>query len=105
MLREIKAKTAKTFWERFMGLMGKSEIPEASDGLLIEPCNSIHCFFMRFAIDAVFLDKDNRVLKIACCKPWSIGPIVWKAKKVLELKVGIAKQLAIREGETMRQLI
>ena len=101
MLREIKAKTAKTFWERFMGLMGKSEIPEASDGLLIEPCNSIHCFFMRFAIDAVFLDRENKVLKIKTCLPWSLGPLVLGAQKVLELRAGLAGLKQLQLGDRL----
>jgi len=52
---------ADTFLKRFLGLMGRKKIP-AGQGLLILPCNSIHMMFMRFSIDAVYVDK-NFVMK------------------------------------------
>ena len=54
---------ADTFLKRFLGLMGRKKIPEGQ-GLLILPCNSIHMMFMRFSIDAVYIDE-NFVVKIA----------------------------------------
>ena len=39
------------------GLLGRDGL-EPGDGLLITKTGSIHMFFMRFAIDAVFLDKE-----------------------------------------------
>lgn len=54
---------ATTFWQRFRGLMLRRPLPPAT-ALLIAPCNSIHMCFMRFAIDAVYLDKQGRILKI-----------------------------------------
>lgn len=56
-----KVRIANTFWSRLVGLLSRSSI-DGSEGLLIVPCASIHTFFMRFAIDLVFLDKKNRVL-------------------------------------------
>ena len=77
------------------------EFPKGYDALLLEPCNSIHCFFMRFAIDAVFLDKNNQILKIATCQPWSVGPWVWRAKKVLELPAQAAQKLGLKPQQTL----
>ncbi len=37
----------------------------AGEGLLIRPCSSIHMMFMRFRIDAVFIDAENRVTRVA----------------------------------------
>lgn len=54
---------ATTFWQRFRGLMLRRPLPPAT-ALLIAPCNSIHMCFMRFAIDAVYLDKQGKILKI-----------------------------------------
>jgi uncharacterized protein len=45
---------ASSFWARFMGLMGRGGLPPGH-GLWIPNDNGIHMFFMRFAIDAVFL--------------------------------------------------
>lgn len=78
------AQIADSFISRFMGLMGKKDLPEAT-GLIIEPCNSVHCFFMRFPIDVIFVDSDDRVVHIIpAMKPGRISPIVRKAKYVIE---------------------
>ncbi len=81
---------ADNFASRFIGLMGRKEL-SSGKGLLIVPCNSIHMFFMRFPIDAVFLDKNNRVVHICeSIKPWRISKIVGTAHSVLELPAGTA---------------
>lgn len=75
---------ADTFLSRFRGLMGVSYLAE-NTGLWITPCNSVHCFFMRFPIDVIFLDKENQVVHIQKkMKPGSVSPIVRKAKSVIE---------------------
>ena len=79
---------AANSWARFMGLMGRPVL-EPGQGLLLDPCNSIHMFFMRFAIDAVFIDKRMKVKRvIRNLKPWRVSPIVFGAKRVLELPAG-----------------
>ena len=78
------AEVADTFISRFLGLMGKKYLPEDA-GLIIQPCNSVHCFFMRFPIDVIFVDSDDRVVHIMpAMKPGKISPIVRKAKYVIE---------------------
>ena len=81
----VKARVACTFAQRARGLIGTRELPPG-EGLLIERCNAIHTFFMSFAIDAVFLDRKNRVVKtVRGISPWR--PFVWggwRAVKVLE---------------------
>ena len=52
---------ANHFVRRFMGLMFRRSMAE-NHGLLLTPCDEIHTFCMRFAIDTVALDKNNRVL-------------------------------------------
>lgn len=87
---------ADHFISRLKGLMWKKDLPE-NTGLMINPCNSVHCFFMRFPIDVVFVDKDHRVVHIiANMKPGSISPIVKKAKYVIEANgKTISKQVNI----------
>lgn len=78
------AKVADTFISRFLGLMGEKALPEDA-GLIIKPCNSVHCFFMRFPIDVIFVDSNDRVVHIMpAMKPRAISPIVRKAKYVIE---------------------
>lgn len=91
--------TADSFWGRFMGLMGKSSL-EFGSGLLIRSCNSIHTFFMRFAIDAVYLDAEFKVVKVRrAMKPWRVDLPVAKASMVLELAADGAAGLT--EGDLL----
>src|ERR671938_317897 len=56
------------------GLLGRGEL-ERGEGLLLEPAGSIHTFFMRFPIDAVFLDRGLRVVGLAPeLAPWRLEP-------------------------------
>ena len=81
----MKIAVAKTFFARARGLIGTKRLPP-DEGLLIERCNCIHTFFMRYAIDATFLDKDGRVVRtVRNIPPWR--PFVWggwRATQVLE---------------------
>ncbi|MFZ5952014.1 MAG: DUF192 domain-containing protein [Candidatus Rifleibacteriota bacterium] len=80
---------ADSFISRFRGLMLASE-PADGEGLLISPCNSIHMMFMRFPIDAIFIDAKNRIRSLyRRLTPW-LG-FVWiqpEATSVIELKAG-----------------
>ncbi len=65
--------------------MGRKSL-ENGEALIIEPCNCIHMFFMRFAIDAVFVDRKNEVVGLAeKLKPFRLSPIFFKANFVIEL--------------------
>lgn len=80
---------ADSFWTRWRGLMGHPALA-SGEGLLIVPEWSIHTFFMRFAIDVVFLKQDNTVLKTCAALPPN-RPYAgaWGARAVLELPAGI----------------
>ena len=81
----VRAEVAKTFWQRFVGLMGRKCLP-LGEGMLIMKCNAIHTCFMRFPIDATFFDRDDNVVKVVRnIRPWRF--CVWggrRAVKVLE---------------------
>ena len=77
-------KVAKSFIDRFQGLMMKENMGDM-DGLVIEYCNSIHTFFMKFPIDVFFLDDNNKIVKeVRALKPWRMTRAFFKARKVLE---------------------
>lgn len=78
-------KIAKTFKDRFMGLMGKTSLPD-KEGMFFTKCSSIHCFFMKMPIDVVYLNKEYTVLYKETVKPWHIGKIVKHAVHIVELK-------------------
>ena len=84
---------AQGFFARAKGLIGRDSAP--ADGLLIPNCKAIHTCFMRFPIDATFLDKEDRVVKVVRnIRPWRL--LVWggwRAVKVVETNVGEASRL------------
>jgi len=89
-------------WARFMGLMGRPALPEGH-ALYIRPCNSIHMFFMRFPIDAVFVDADGRVMRIyADLKPWRVTRIVRRSKAVVELPAGALAAAGVTLGDALK---
>jgi uncharacterized membrane protein (UPF0127 family) len=93
---------------RFMGLMGRPGLPPG-DGLWLSGTNGIHMFFMRFAIDAVFLSKarpdGNRDVLAAHAgvRPWiGLVPLVRGADGVIELPSGTIEASGTRRGDTIR---
>ena len=76
---------ARSLLERLRGLMFQSSF-KGLDGMMIIPCSSIHTFFMKMSIHAIFLDKMNRVIKIyENLGPWRVTAIFFNAQKVLEI--------------------
>jgi uncharacterized membrane protein (UPF0127 family) len=71
------------------GLLGRASLA-ADEGMLFRPASSIHMFFMRFAIDTVFCDRDLVVLEVVRdLRPWRVAGHKG-AKVVIELPVGAA---------------
>jgi uncharacterized membrane protein (UPF0127 family) len=91
---------ADTPWDRFWGLMNKPGVPEGY-GLWIVPCSDIHSLFMRFEFDAVFVDKQGKVVKLVeNMKPWGLS-LAKGAHAVLELDGGVIAKSGIRLYDTI----
>jgi uncharacterized protein len=91
---------ADTPVSRARGLLGRGELPPG-EGLLLRPASSIHMFFMRFPIDAVFLDRELAVVKVVPnLKPWRVAG-ARGAKAVLELAAGEAGRRGITPGDRL----
>jgi uncharacterized membrane protein (UPF0127 family) len=87
-----RAEIAETFYDRFMGLQGRTFLP-AGAGLVLAPTSSIHMFFMRFPIDAVFIDSAWRVTKVGRnLRPWTVGPFASGSLYCVELPAGAAER-------------
>jgi hypothetical protein len=91
---------AATPLARMRGLMWKAKLGDR-EGLLCRPTNAIHTFWMRFAIDAVFLDGDGCVLKIVESLPRRRFAAARGARAVLELPTGRAAAARVRVGERL----
>ncbi len=82
------------------GLLGRSEL-EPGEGLWIRPTSSIHMFFMRFPIDAVFVDRQLVVRKVVSeLKPWRVA-FAWGARSVIELASDEAERRGIERGQQL----
>lgn len=91
---------ADTMQTRIIGLMFKKSL-EGAEGLLLDPCNSIHTFFMRYSLDIVFIGSNNKVIKIIRdLRPWRMTWLYFKARKTLELPAG-KLPLDLREGDIL----
>ncbi len=90
---------ASSYWARFWGLMGRRTLG-GDEGLLIEPCSSIHTMFMRFAIDVIFLDKERRVVKVATVPPFRAA-LGRGAHAVLEVPAGTARRKGLKVGDLL----
>lgn len=96
-----EAVIANTPLKRMKGLLGEKELAQGK-ALVLDPCNSIHMLFMRFAIDVLFVDKNNRVVKaISSIKPFHFSPIYLKSKLAIELPADTISSTLTKEGDTI----
>ncbi len=87
---------------RALGLMFRRSL-EPGAGMWIVPCTGIHTFFMRFAIDAVFLDRRLRVVRtVVGLRPWRVVPLVLGAHSVVELPAGSLDDFPLVRGEQLQ---
>jgi uncharacterized membrane protein (UPF0127 family) len=86
-------------WDRLRGLLARPPL-RPGEALVIRPCNGIHTCGMRYKIDAVFLDRDGRVLRVVhALSPWRFVPWVRGAHAVIELRAGAAAACALSPGD------
>jgi uncharacterized membrane protein (UPF0127 family) len=96
------ATVADTALTRLVGLLGRASLAPG-DGLVIEPCWSVHTCFMRFAIDVLFLDADGVVLRaVPALAPWRVASGGWKACRTVELPAGTIAREGLAAGVQIR---
>jgi uncharacterized membrane protein (UPF0127 family) len=91
---------AVTRRDRRKGLLGRSGLGPSS-ALIIAPCFSIHTMFMRFDIDAVFVDDDGRAVKVVRdMSPWrfAVDPT---AHAVVEMPAGSLRDRQVNLGDRL----
>ncbi|MBI4534231.1 MAG: DUF192 domain-containing protein [Candidatus Melainabacteria bacterium] len=96
------ATVANTFWRRLAGLVTRTQL-KPGEGLVLEPCQCIHMFFMSYAIDAVFLDSKNHVAgTVENIMPWQVSGFYANARSCLELPAGTISQTLTRVGDIIK---
>jgi uncharacterized protein len=95
-----RCRVPTTIRGRMRGLLGRSELP-AGEGMLLRRVSAIHTLFMRFIIDAVFLDRDHVVVAIESqVPPWRFASRR-HSRAVLELAAGEGARRGLRVGERL----
>jgi len=94
--------TADNFFIRAFGLIFRKE-PEPGEGLLFYKCNSIQTFWMRFAVDVIFLNKNNKILALfPGLAPFRITPFIKGADKALELRKSSIENSGLNIGDMLQ---
>lgn len=97
-----KVKIADTFFSRFVGLLNRSSL-EQGEALILKPSNAIHMLFMRFPIDALFVDKNNKIVGIlSSIKPFQISKVYFKAILTIELPADCIENTETRLGDAIK---
>jgi uncharacterized membrane protein (UPF0127 family) len=94
------AEVADTSEKRRTGLL-KHDRLDPGQGLWIVPCESVHSFFMKFAIDLVYLDRSKKVKKVRHnMVPWRMSACL-TAQSILELPAGVLKSTGTKAGDQL----
>lgn len=94
------AEVADSSESRREGLLKKTGLARG-EGLWIVPCEAVHCFFMKFTIDVLFLSRAKKVVKIKpSLKPWRIAAAL-SAHSVLELPEGTIAATGTLPGDEL----
>jgi uncharacterized membrane protein (UPF0127 family) len=94
-----RVETAFESATRRRGLLGRVRLDDTA--LVIAPCGAVHTFFMRFAIDVLFVDRQGAVLKVCHdVRPWRIAA-AWRGFAAIEVAAGAARRAGIRAGHRL----
>jgi hypothetical protein len=94
-----KVNTADSYFKRLRGLLGKKQL-QPGEGLLLTKVSSVHCFFMKFTIDVVYLSPEMIVTGVETLPPWRIGKWIKGTAHTLELAEGAAAG-RIKKGDKL----
>ncbi|MEL0656881.1 DUF192 domain-containing protein [Pseudoalteromonas issachenkonii] len=88
---------ANTWFLRLRGLLGRNL--KVNEGMLIEPCNSVHTMWMKYDLDIIYINKNNEIVKIIKkLKPWKLS-VCTAAFKTLELPADTVDYIGLKVGD------
>lgn len=83
---------------RRRGLIGTDHLDGA---LVLEPCNWVHTFGMRFDLDIAYLNRDGSVVKANRMRRNRLGLPVWGAHTVIEAEAGAFARWGLHVGDVI----
>lgn len=90
---------ANTFWLRLIGLMFRNML-ERNHVMVIEPCHSVHTFFMRYSLDLLILNKKGEIIGlIKDMKPGRVSSVYKGAVAFIECNVGTIDTFGFQIGQ------
>ena len=96
-----RAEIAATFRTRLVGLLGRASLAPGT-ALVLRPSGLIHTAFMRFPIDVIFLDGQQRVVATAAhLQPFRVAWGGWKARMAVELPAGTIERFELPAGTAL----
>lgn len=99
----LKLELALAFspWLRARGLLGRPP-PGPGQGLWLRPCNSVHGWFMGYALDLLYLNREGEVLRVVeGFAPWRMS-MCRQAHSVVEMAAGECRRLGIGVGDRLQ---
>jgi uncharacterized protein len=92
--------SAESSAQRRTGLLRHDKLDEGA-GLWIVPCEAVHTFFMKFALDLIYLDRKHRVRGVVRnVRPWRLSAC-FTAHSVLELPTGTIDRTKTQKGDQL----
>lgn len=96
-----RVELANTFFKRLRGLMFRRSLAP-NQALWLRPCNGVHTFWMFFAIDVIFLDRELRIVKLVeNMRPFRVTKPHLGARSVLEMAAHSISFAGLKVGDTL----
>ena len=95
-----RAQLATDALSRMRGLLGRRDLP-AGEAIILRPSSSIHTLFMAFAIDVIYVDRNDQVVKtVAGLKPYRLSA-ARRAHTTIEMRAGSLVGQDIKPGDKL----
>ena len=92
---------ANTFFTRLRGLIGRRRLAPA-EALWLRPCNGVHTWWMHYAIDVIFLDRELRIVKLVeNMRPFRLTAPHRASRSVLEMSAHTISQVQLKVGDQL----
>ncbi|MBN1334481.1 MAG: DUF192 domain-containing protein [Deltaproteobacteria bacterium] len=96
-----RASRVDKVWGRMRGLLGAPPLAPG-EGMILDPCRSVHTFFLGYSIDVVFVARDGRVVGIVPgLRPWRLSGWFGDARAAVELPSGTTATTGTVAGDLL----